>query len=269
MSGRPPKLALDWLRIRTFAELDLLSRSRSDIGILDYLRVFPSFGLGLEVEPLTGLEISLSPGYAYEYLNVYGLADEVFVDPGDLGRHMPFMKFGLRWFEESALPRREHPHELQFKYTTYLFWSDEDVNQLSLKYRRLFELGFDDLIVSAIGGLVRGEGVHWQDEQSLASEVLRAVAADNYTKEHLQLGVQYRISLVRDLAKLGLSAGLGFVGEPNREEGGRDFLGLASIGPSAHLLFLDSFQLDVFYSFGFNHSGDRAEAVGFNFAKIY
>jgi len=289
-----PALIGEWFRPNIDLRADVLNLQRGDLGVDSYWRFVLAAALNLGFEPHPQVSFSVGAGYAFEALvDLETAADATVPDEYD-PRQLPFVQAGIRLLLEPPQLRTDKRHELSLSYRDFNYWQENHVDSVGLRYHKCFAFGYEELILRARGFIVWGGEVLWTDERSLTSDTMRAVAGElKYARKTAQTGLEFRFSLHRDLVKVGLFAEVGIFGEIQRPDppaaptdppltarSPRDEKPayLFAFGPGAHLLILDSFQIDVYYGFGFylqpdpepNDDGwDYDGRVTFSLTKVY
>ena len=96
----------------------------------------------------------------------------------------------------------------------------------------------------------------------MTGRYLRGVFGDDYYMDRVgSLALEYRLSLTRDLFKLGIFHEAA-VWRETRDAGRRPPIRYGnSFGPSFHALVMDVMQVDIYYAVGF--TSDRRDDNGF------
>ena len=105
--------------------------------------------------------------------------------------------------------------------------------------------------------------------RSLAEAVAAFGNGDIYVEKVAGLSLEFRLSLARDLFKLGVFHDAAVFGELDRAGGGETFRFANSFGLGFHALILDTFQLDLYYAFGFNSEEDFDHGPSASLKKVF
>jgi hypothetical protein len=233
--------------------------------------------LQVELSALANLRFELTPDFAlvaglgYGYDELFDLQRTDRTPDYVVGehRHYPLIRFELDWEIDRIGFRRGTEHQLQLLYDV-LLPQQGLVQRFDLHYQNVWEFGFQDLFARARAMRVEGEGAHWRDERPIASPIVRAVSGpEEFAKTMSQAGLEYRVSLHRDILKLSASAGLGAGQLIERDTRTESLAFFASGGPGVHVLLLDNFQVDVYYSVGVPRQGDIGQQVTFSIIQAY
>jgi len=265
-----PALIGKWFRARVDIGGQVFNLQRSDLGLDSYWRFLVDPGLVLSLEPTNWMRFALGIGYSFESLLFLEKAEDApgFIREGN--RKLPFLKAGFRFMFDKPFGRLDKEHALSLDYRDYRYFARDNVDVLTLSYQKYFLFGYDELVIRLFGAGVWGGGVKWMDEISLTSGAMRVVAGDSsYTRKLGEMSLEFNLALVRDLFKIGIFAQAGLFGELNRETMDESPGYLTALGPSVHLLILDTFQLDVYYGFGFREDGAYRAKVSFDLRKAY
>lgn len=162
---------------------------------------------------------------------------------------------------------RQHRMELQARY--FLAGDAAAFHTVELDYRKVFDIGWNDLWLTAAAGAVGG-GYSVADAIALNGQYLRGAFGNRYYVDRVaSAGAEFRMSLTRDLFKVGVFSQVAVFrqaeGAPN--EGER--VVATSFGPSFHALVQDLLQLDLYYSFGFTSDGQRDHGVAIRLQKAF
>jgi hypothetical protein len=122
-----------------------------------------------------------------------------------------------------------------------------------LGYQLVVPIGWHDVWIRAKGTWMSGD-VMFPFEEVLG-EHLPAVFGDIWVQKAGGVRAEFRYSLVRDIAKVGLFANALAFGEEQRDTGKTIPRFGAGIGPTAHVLIEGIFQLDLFLNFSLLSSG--------------
>ena len=263
-----PPLFGTGLRPYLWLSSNLTSRQRSDLDIENYFSERLDASVNLEFELTRGL--SLSAGAGAQELFIFGLdqlADPV--EPMDgMNGFRTFARGSLQVDFTTRQARLDKKHKITLSGRRY--WSDENLNltKATFKYQKVFDFGWDDFWVK-LRGVKMFDDVIFDDQEPVGGRHLRGVFGTRYYVEQVgSLALEYRFSLTRDLFKVSIfhdAAVFEFAASPDQEE-----LTFANaFGVGVHALALDSFQFDVYYSFGFSSDEQFDYGLAAGFQKVY
>lgn len=258
-----------WLRPTLDGRVRLTGLERDSINLEEYYELRLNGVISVGVEPVERMVISTGIGYGYE--DIFALQRNEFTPDYVTGeaRHFPLGRVRLDWLIGAEGFRRDKRHELNAEVT--IFNVDQGmVRRATLDYQKVWELGYQDLFVRANAATVNGAGVRWRDEEPIASDIIRAVAGEqNFARNALQFGPEFRLSLHRDILKASLSAGGAAAWLVDRDSREQFLEFFVSGGPGLHLLVLDNFQANAYYSFGWRDDGLSEGVFSFAIKKVF
>lgn len=263
-----PKL---WSNFRPFVWVqgDVASRQRRDLGLENYDAATATGTLNMELEPDEGLRLSLGGGY--DVRRIFGLqAAPGAVLPPDVReqeRLRPFAALRVDMVFDTTNPRTDRWHQLSAETREYIGNEAEQFGYAQQRYQRVVELGWHDLWVKTRGKWLWGD-VAFHNEEPVG-EYLHGLFGEEFTRKIGNLALELRLSVTRDLVKVGIFHDLATYAELDRSTG-RETLRLAdAFGPSFHTLIEGMLQLDVYVSFGFKSNGQFATALAASLLKVF
>jgi hypothetical protein len=240
--------------------VDLSDRQRSDLHVeafrfatleaevqllfLPLPELRASLGIGAQrrllysVEPQTGVPLVAGPQYSLADTRTYADATLSLV------------------FDPESI-RLDHHHQLVLAARLYDSPRSGDTGalHLSASYQKMWHLGWNELWLET-QGISRTGFVAFPEEASVGgSEFLRGPFGAEYTRRVIALDFEYRVSLWRDVFKLGLFHNAAAYSRLDRTSGAESLVGANSVGLGAHLLIIDEFQLDARYGVGWTSGG--------------
>lgn len=264
-----PAFSEEWLRPTIDLRGRLDSPERHSLGLDDYMDLNLNGVGSLGIEPADNMFFSLGLGYGYEKLF---LLERTALTPDyvtPVTRHYPLGRASLDWVLGSREFRRDKTHKLDVEFEMYNV-ADGLVRRGELRYQNVWTFGYQDLFWRVSGTSITGEGASWQDEEPIASPVLRAVAGpESFARNMGQMGLEYRLSLYGDILKVSASGGAGVVGLMDRQDREQYIDFFSSFGPGIHVFFLDNFQADAYYSFGWREGWPLEGNFSFSISKVY
>jgi hypothetical protein len=227
----------------------------------------------VQLELTRGLRLLVGAGF--EWRRLFGFK----VDPGftvpqevlqadGVDRKRPLLRLTGEWVVDPDVLRWDRRHALEFEARQLLpVMNDPGLGWLDARYRYVKELGWHDLWIKSYGRLSWGE-VTFHDELSLG-HFTRGIFGDQYVPSAVNLSVEFRFSLTRDILKVSLFHDLALFAVPNRELGTVSAQLADAFGPGVHLLLHDMFQMDMYMAFGFRRNAQLGAAFSMQFQKAF
>ncbi len=261
-----PALIGRGLRPHLWLGSDLVSRQRRDLDVeIFYYRESLEGSLNLGYELVPGLMVSAGGGV--EYRLIFGGEPKESVEDDSWLR--PFVMGRLDFVFDPERLRKDRRHRLMVEGRH--IWVDgvHSLGRIRYLYRKLFDLGWHDLLVSSRGVWLGGR-VLFDDEEPVGGRYLRGVFGGSYwVTQVANLSLEFRFSLARDLFKISLFHDLAVFGELDRMDSGQTARVADSFGLGFHALILDMFQLDLYYAFGFSSDGSFDHGVAAGLSKVF
>ncbi len=244
---------------------DLVVRQRKDFGIerLFYVRSFGAFAFTWQ---RTARFVG-SFGVGAEHQDVRDVRETpnnpVEIDPSleRLSRWQPMVIGSFEFTFNTEEVRRDRRHTLELTTRQYPNKLRVGFGTTMIKYHKLWELGWHDLVVTSRSSWLWGE-VILPEEEPIGGGYVRGVFGEEfYAHEAVNLGMEFRYSISRDLYKLCIfhdgvafgdlrgAADVRSLGATRGRGQGVRFAN--SFGVGLHALLADSFQLGLYYARGF------------------
>ena len=248
-----------------------LLRQRRDLGLENYMAVRTelSANFGLRLHPM--LTAQAGVGLQYFWLGNFQPAEGQPAPP--VGTDWRFRTFGearieLTFADGGARPDRRHALAFRGRVSGNLTRFDLPAFfESRLDYQLVIPFGWHDLWFRVRGTWMSGD-VLFPFEEAMGQH-LPAVFRDVWLRKAAGLRVEYRHSLVRDVAKVGVFAkGLVWGDEQRETSLAIPRFGLGA-GPSAHLLFFGLFQIDLFLDFAVLSDGRTALGLQLWVNKVF
>jgi hypothetical protein len=255
------------LRVRE----DLLRRQRQDLGIETYWWNRLEGAIGVSLVPWAGIELTAEAGAQQRDMFAIEQPPEADVTIPVSGtstlRAFAALLGRLDLEPERLRVDRRHRIDVDARYFPGLghraFW------QAEAQYRKVIEFGWNDLWLRGAAGAVGGR-YEIADAMPMTGRYLRGVYGHAfYLDRAAAAAFEYRISLTRDIFKVGLFHELAVFREARRTELSDEIRAGNSFGPSFHALVLDALQLDIFYAVGFTLQGDFDHGVSLRIQKAF
>lgn len=235
-----------------------IARQRRDLGLENYFALRSELSFNLQVRPWRSL--SLFAGAGMQYFIVGGLQAPLGAPPpftiADPTRLRNFVegRLDLIFFDGDSRYDRRHALFLEGRLSANITRFDlPPFAEARLGYQLVIPIGWHDVWIRAKGTWLSGD-VMFPFEEVLG-EHLPAVFGDIWVQKAGGVRMEFRYSLVRDIAKVGLFANALAFGEESRDTGKTTARFGAGIGPTAHVLIEGIFQLDLFLNFSLLSNG--------------
>ena len=248
------------LRPSLLARADLIDRQRPDLRLEAFRFATLDAGLQLLFLPLPQLSASL--GIGAERRILYSVEAEAGVPPvagvqDSLADTRPYADATLSLTFDPESIRRDQHHELALGARLYAspHVGDEGALHLFASYQKVWHAGWNELWLEA-KGISRTGFVVFPEEESIGSgDFLRGPFGAEYTRRLVAVDLEYRLSLVRDVFKVGLFHNAVAYSRLDRVSGAEKPAVANAVGLGVHLLIIDEFQLDAGYGVGWASGG--------------
>jgi hypothetical protein len=257
----PPLLSVVRPAIR--GRIDLSSRQRPDLNLESFQFATLEAGVEVALVPLAELRGTIGGGVERRLLySLQGVAGAPPAAPvSETAQNRPYVEAGLELRFDPRSIRRDQHHRLALRARMYGkpgAGGTERAQHFSGRYQKIFGFGWNELWIEA-RGFWRHGAILFPEEASIGGgDELRGPFGNEYARRLAVLDLELRWSVIRDLFKVGLfhnAAGYGMIDRATDAEKPR----LAdSFGIGVHALFIDEFQLDAWFGFGFA-SGRRSD----------
>jgi hypothetical protein len=251
------------LRVRD----ELVQRQRRDLRVDRYWWNRLEAAGGVALEPRRGFSLRGELGLQRRDLFSISQLPEATMDVSSRSAVIAFAALSLRLdFDPDAL-RIDRRHRLVLEGREALGAGRAPFWLLEAGYRRVIEFGWNDLWLRANAAGVGGE---YEIADAIPMHHLRGVFGGQFYLDRVaSVAVDYRISLQRDLFKVGVFHEAAVFREAAGSPTARRSRAGNSFGPSFHALVLDVIQLDLSYAFGFLDDGSFDYGVSINLQKAY
>ncbi len=256
-----PPLGTPTLRSALALRAEFLSQQRGDLGLENFDLVAVGPDLNLSWEPFPALLVAVAAGAERRFL--FNLQHTT-AEP-DLGRPPGAQ---TRVYVATKVDMVANPGELRTDRRQHIGvearWylstpSSAEAFWLRADYQQRILIGWHELRVDLAGAWLAG-AVLFPDEQSIGDTLNGAFGEELFTRGLVGARLEFRFSVVRDAAKLGLFYGQVLYGEVERRslDGTGVTLQPATAGaggPCFNLLLADEFETGVYFAFGWTPSG--------------
>lgn len=267
-----PTIFGDLLRPTLRVREDLLRRQRQDLLVQTYWWNRLEGALGLTIEPWDGTQLTAELGVQQRDL----FAVDQLEDPAaEIPRVEPsstllgFTGLSARVFFDPDQLRLDRRHRFDFDVRRYGAFSSESFWTLDAEYKKVFEFGWNDLwLRGTIGGVASNYGI--ADAIPMTGHYLRGLFGHSvYLDQAAALGLAYRLSLSRDVFKVGVFHEAVVFREARRPNPTHDYSVANSFGPSFHALVMDVLQFNLYYAAGFISGGAFDHGVSLQLEKAF
>ncbi len=257
----PPLIGPNF-RTSVWLRADLLNRRRRDLGLESFFHIALDGSMNAEYQFSDELTTSLGFGVEHRRLFAIDRGDamiDAIVDETPRLQTRPFAVAAVDLLFTPTEVRRDRKSFLNVEARGYLRANRDRPHALRLQYyfQAIQFVGWHELWFRSRGASTHGDSL-FPDEIPIGGNFLRGPFVDTfYVRRIAGIGLDARISLVRDLFKLSIFHDLVGFGRVDRAADRTTSYSLANaFGIGAHALLIDAFQLDVYYGVGFA-AGDR------------
>ncbi len=265
-----PSIAADVLRPTVRLREDLLRRQRQDLRVQTYWWNRAEAAIGLSLRPWSGIELTGEWGAQHRHLFAIQQLDDSPAEPVEPTSTLrAFFALNGRLVLPPEGLRVDRTHRIDFDTRYFPGFSRRPFWSLEAQYRRVFEFGWNDLWLRGAAGAVAGN-YDITDAMPMTGRYLRGVYGHAfYLDRAAAVAVEYRLSLSRDVFKVGFFHEAAVFREADPPEPDDEILAGNSFGPSFHALVMDVLQLDFFYAAGFTVDGEFDHGVSLRLEKAF
>lgn len=266
-----PTVLGDVLRPTLRVREDLLRRQRQDLLVQTYWWNRLEGALGLTIEPWNGTQVTAEVGVQQRDLfavdQLEGSADIPRVEPSSTLLGFAGLS-GRIVFDPDEL-RLDRRHRFEFDVRRYGATGSRSFWSFDAEYKRVFAFGWNDLFLrGTIGGVASNYGI--ADAVPMTGHYLRGVFGHTvYLDQAAALGLAYRLSLSRDVFKVGVFHEAAVYREARGPNPTHERTVANSFGPSFHALVMDVLQFNLYYAAGFTSDGDFDHGVSLQLEKAF
>ncbi len=252
---------------------DLWGRQRPDLDVENYFYAPVFFSLNLELSMTDYLVVS--GGFGFERTQLFGLASlpstspAVFQAPEDQWRMAARARMRMTLSPREI--RKDRGHRLHVEFMQR-FRGEKQApanRQFAFNLRSVILFGWDEFVWE-LKGLYLTKDTPFFQERSLTDGFVRGVFSSEFSRELGSLGAEYRLSLTRDILKVGLFHDLATYLELERNSRAPEKRRVAnSVGLSIHILFLDGFQFSAYAGLGFNTNSDKDAGLRIQLQQVF
>ncbi len=267
----PQLLAL--LRPGLWVQNDWVARQRADLFLENYWAVSVAATAQVQLQVSKGLHFHVGAGF--EWRRLFGfivrpgeVAPDEVVRVERLDRRRPLLRLVAEWVVDPQILRWDRRHVLELEVRQYVpVGLDPGLGWLQASYRQVWPFGWHDFWVKSVGHLSWGE-VTFHDEVSLG-HFTRGVFATQFVRSAVNLSLEFRFSIARDLLKASLFHDLVLMAFPHRDLGTVEAQLADAFGFGMHLLMHDMFQVDAYTVFEFRPNAPLGAAFNLQFQKAF
>jgi hypothetical protein len=239
---------------------DLIDRQRPDLRLEAFRFARLEAGLQLLFLPLPQLSASL--GLGAERRLLFSVEPQSGVPPlagpqYSLADTRPYADATLSLTFDPESIRRDQHHQLALGARLYAapHTGDEGALHLFASYQKMWHAGWNELWLEARGISRTGFVVFPEEESIGGGDFLRGPFGAEYTRRLVAMDLEYRLSLYRDVFKVGLFHNAVAYSRLDRVSGAETLAAANAVGLGVHLLIIDEFQLDAGYGVGWASGG--------------
>jgi hypothetical protein len=242
------------------AGADLSDRQRADLHLEAFRFATLEAGLQLLILPVSQIRASVGLGVQRRLLNSVEPQTGVAPVAGpqySLAHTRPYADVTISSTFDPESIRRDRHHQLAFGARVYgaPHMGDDGAQHLSVSYQKMWSPGWNELWLEARAISRTGFVVFPEEESIGGGDLLRGPFGGEYTRRLAALNLEYRLSLLRDVFKVGLFHDAVAYSALDRTSSAEKLAVADSFGLGAHLLIIDAFQLDAYYGVGFASGG--------------
>jgi hypothetical protein len=258
-----------WLRPTLRGRADLSDRQRPDLLLESAKFLTIEAGAELVGTPLTQLRLSIGLGFQRRWLFAIHPILGSIVDTAVIAQTRPYGETRLTAVLNPGTIRRDRLHELDLDMRLYGKAADNRSGTLRLvgRYQKMVPIGWHEFWIEGHGAYLQGD-VLFPEEESLGG-VLRGPFSSVYTRKVVGVGAELRVSLLRDLFKVGIYDNVASYGGIDRLTNRESFSIADSIGLGVHALIIDEFALDIWIGQGFNSAGNTDTGISLTLRQAY
>ena len=249
--------------------VDLTDRQRSDLNLESFMFARLDAGIQLLFMPIPAIRAAVGGGVERRLL--YSLEPaaglpvvEPFDSTYDVANTRPYGEASLELTFDPETLRRDRHHRLGVDVRVYgpPHPQDEKAVHADAWYQKMFPFGWNEMWFE-MRGISRTGFVLFPEEASIGGDLLRGPFGSEYARQAAALDLEFRVSLLRDVFKLGLFHNLAGYGAINRATNKEKAALANSLGLGIHALIIDEFQLDAWFGVGWATGGkfDRGAAL--------
>jgi hypothetical protein len=258
-----------WLRPALRGHADLSDRQRGDLLVESAKFLTLEAGTELVGTPITQLRLSVGLGVERRFLFAIHPVAGSTVSTAVIAQTRPFGETHLTAVLNPGTIRRDHLQELDLDVRLYGRAAENRPGTLRVlsRYQKMVPLGWHEFWIEGHGSYRAGD-VLFPEEESLGG-VLRGPFSGEYTRKLLGVGAELRVSLLRDLFKVGIFDNVASYGGIDRLTNRESFRVANSFGLGVHALIIDEFALDLWIGDGFNSVGRTDQGAQLTLRQAY
>jgi hypothetical protein len=242
---------------------ELVSRQRPDLHLENYDQLIADGVANVEYDYARRQNVTF--GLGVRHLRLFAIdpapGSTLTPDVYPLAVIRTFAELRANYLFDDGGERFDRRHEISLEARHFFALNDPHYGEAHLVYQRVFAFEWDDLWLRATGAWLWGR-VPFASEESMG-EHLRNVFGNIYVRKVAGLATEYRLSLTRDIVKLGFFNDVAGFGILDRATGKSDRLAIGdSFGPALHVLAQGMFQIDIYYGVGFTTAVDPVKRAG-------
>jgi hypothetical protein len=248
---------------------DLASQQRADLDTDLYYSSRLEASLNLGYEFVDGFMVFAGGGASERFIFAVDQLDPASIPVEESAQLRPFVLGRVELVFNTSQMRRDRKHKLNLE--TRYFWHEknEGFGLSTAQYQKVFEFGWHDFWLKTRGAYLWGDFL-FDDEEPVGGRYVRGVFGDKwFVSKVINLVLEFRLSLARDIFKLSLFHDLAVFAERNRTDHSEIARVSNCFGLGFHALVLDLIQLDIYYSVGFASDGDFDHGFSASLKKVF
>ena len=248
-------------------------RREDDLRLENYFFAPMQLGLGFVFER-KGLGFGLDGGI--EQRNFFGArsTDAVPVpvlDETETSNLRAFTGAHFSWVLNPERLRKDRQHEVLV--STRVLWplvnAEGTIQEFVADYNNVLTFGFDEFRYSLRGVLLEGQ-VPFYSEVAMGDGFLRsAFQGEVYARRVGAVGLEYRLSLTRDILKLSLFSDIAVYEALDDLRVAQGLESIANVGLGFHVLVMDTFQVNTYLGPGLRSDGELDFGVSLGVSLAY
>jgi hypothetical protein len=265
----PPAFFREVLRPSLRVREDLVRRQRTDLLVESYWWNRVELAAGLAAEPRRGFDLSAEMGLQQRDLFAISQIQEpgTTVPLESSSAMVWFTALTARLVFDPDRLRADRRHHLLVEVRQSVGTDQLPFWLVDASHRRVFEFGWNELWLRST---IAGVGGKYEIADAIPMHFLRGVFGNQfYLDRAAALVLDYRVSIQRDVFKVGFFHEAAVFREAVGSASAGDIHGGNSFGPSFHALVLDVFQFDLSYAVGFLDDGSFDHGISFHLEKAF
>ena len=262
---------LDAVRPSLSLRADAIDRQRSDLRLerFEYATLEGSLGAEVTVKRIwsAALGLGLQRRWLFGLEPIGGAVPLVGTAP--IAQTRPYLDAAFGVTFDPLEVRRDRRHELHLDARWYAgaVGNEVSMTQLRARYQKIFALGWNELWIDGQTTYLAGD-VLFPEEASIG-DVLHGPFSSIYARRLAAAGAEFRLSLLRDVVKVGLFDNLALFGAIDRASDTESLRAADSFGLGFHALLFDALQLDIYMGLALSRKGELGNGATLSLRQAY